>query len=116
MEADLSRYYGIDYRDRWRQDEIGRPRLTLRMIAVRVRHLPPDSAVVVAINGEPGWTRDQVLTADVWSALAGKEHAALAAARKSQGRTMTAEFLNALGAARRRLRERKQKIASGEIT
>lgn len=53
MEADLSRYHQCDYRDRWRTDEHGRPRLTLRQIWVRVRHLPVDSAVM---QTDPDWT------------------------------------------------------------
>lgn len=116
MEADLSRYHQIDYRDRWRLDEHGRPRLTLRMIAVRVRHLPLDSATAIAVNGEPGWDRLHVLTADVWSALTGKEHPALAVARKSRGKFLSAERVKAILAARRRARERKRKIEAGEIT
>ncbi len=116
MEADLSRYYGIDYRDRWRLDEHGHPRLTLRMILVRLRHLPGDSATAIATKGEPEWTRLEVLITDLWSAWAGKEHPAIAKARRSSRRFQPAERLRAFGDARRRRRERKRKIAAGEIT
>lgn len=117
MEADLARYYHVDLLDRWRTDLEGRPLLTLRQIAVRVRHLPPDSAVAVALNGgEAGWTRDQVLLTDIWSTWNGKEHPALALARRSRGRIPTAERLRRLVAARRRARDRRRRIARGEIT
>lgn len=52
MEADLSRFHNIDYRDRWRFDAQGRRRLTLRMIWVRVKHLPTDSAVAQVLRGD----------------------------------------------------------------
>ena len=48
VEADLSRYHHIDYRDRGRFGPDGRRLLTLRMILVRVRHLPPESATAIA--------------------------------------------------------------------
>lgn len=58
VEADLSRFYGIDIRDRWLTDALGRPRLTLRMMVVRLRHLPLDSAVSQCENeGEKPWER-----------------------------------------------------------
>jgi hypothetical protein len=74
VEADLSRFHQIDYRDRWRFDEHGR-RLTLRMIAVRVRHLPADSATAMALGGS-GWTVGDFLAADQFRALAGQAHPA----------------------------------------
>lgn len=63
MEADLSRYYGLDLRDHWRSDADGRPRLTLRMIVVRVRYLPRDSAcaLILADQDSPLWSRTDEL-------------------------------------------------------
>ncbi|QDQ97984.1 hypothetical protein [Tomitella fengzijianii] len=75
MEADLHRYYGIDYRDRWRRDTRGRRNLTLRMIWVRVRHLPRESATQIHLNGGQiawGWT--EYLLADLWALTARKRH------------------------------------------
>lgn len=74
MEADLSRYHQLDYRDRWRFDELGRRRLTLRMISVRVRTLPAGSALRTALNdGRPEWGDTEYLLADVWQASAGSK-------------------------------------------
>lgn len=114
MEADLQRYYQIDYRDRWRGD------LTLRRLSVLVRHLPPGSATSTALNGgDPEWTRSEVLLTDLWSAWAGKEHPRIAEARKKgkrSRRSWSAQRLDRYRRARQRARERKRKIASGEIT
>lgn len=75
MEADLSQYHQIDYRDRWRFDEHGRRRLTLRMIWVRIRTLPRDSATQIALNdGRIPWGWSEHLLADLWSAFTGKPH------------------------------------------
>jgi hypothetical protein len=64
VEADLSRYHQLDLRDLWRG------RLTLRQVFVRVRHLPPDSAVSTA-TGSEGWTLTDYLLADVFTATTG---------------------------------------------
>lgn len=75
MEADLQRYYGIDYRDRWRRDDQGRRVLTLRRIGVLVRNLPLDSAAVRATNdGETPWSIEQTLLADLFHVTAGQAH------------------------------------------
>lgn len=116
VEADLARYYQLDWRDRWRTDGAGRPLLGLRRLAVLVRHLPSDSATVTAVTGEEGWTRDQVLLTDLWSAWAGKEHPAIADARRRHRRPLTAERLERLRSARARARERRRQIESGELT
>lgn len=50
----MARWYGLDYRDRWRYDADGVRRLTLRMILVRVRYLPPEAAI--ARIEDPGVT------------------------------------------------------------
>lgn len=75
MEADLSRYHQIDYRDRWRFDEHGRRRLTLRMIWVRIIHLPPQSATQIHLNdGQIAWGWTEYLLADLWQLLVRKPH------------------------------------------
>lgn len=87
------------------------------MLAVRIRHLPPDSATVTALNGgEPDWSRLEVLTTDLWSALAGKEHPAVAKARRGRKPVVTAERARKLRAARAHARERRRQIATGELT
>jgi hypothetical protein len=115
VEADLTRYYQVDIRDRWRYDEHDRPLLTLRRLSVLIRHLPDDSATAVAINGEPGWTRGEVLLADLWSAFTGKEHPALGRARKSS-KAKSASWITRIATARARLARRRHRIESGEIT
>lgn len=117
MEADLQRFYGVDYRDRWRPDEHGRPRLTLRRLHVLVAHLPPDSATAAVVgDGEPGWSRSDVLLTDLWSAWTGKEHPRIARARRSHGRPVSADRMRRLREARARARDRRRRIESGEIT
>lgn len=65
MEADLARFYGIDYRDRWRGG------LTLRRLGALVRYLPPDAAVVaIGRQGDPHWSIEAHLLDDlrmVWT-------------------------------------------------
>jgi hypothetical protein len=59
LEADLRRFYGIDYRDP--------AAVTLRQVWVMARRLPVDSALLCARNGgEPPWTRDQIIGARNW--------------------------------------------------
>ncbi|MBF6289320.1 hypothetical protein [Nocardia cyriacigeorgica] len=75
VEADLARHFGIRYTDRWRFDEQGQRRLTLREIWVRLRQLPDDSAIVIANNGgRRRWSDAEFLLADVFHALNGRMH------------------------------------------
>jgi hypothetical protein len=119
VEADLARFYGLDYRDRWRWDEHGDRRLTLRQIFVRVRHLPVDSAVLALEHGhEPVWRLEHVLLADVWQQVAHskKPHPMLVAEqRRSRGRQstrITPERARKLADGRRRARERRLQLDS----
>lgn len=75
VEADLSQYHGLDYRDRWRYDEVVTPsgrrvhlrKLTTRMIYARIRHLPPTSALAIFYNGGKWpWSLTDHLIADLW--------------------------------------------------
>lgn len=73
MEADLTRWYGVDLRDRYRYERVidGRGvehiarRLSTRRIYVLVRHLPPESALASAERGRPMWTTTDHLIADL---------------------------------------------------
>ena len=110
-EADLSRYHHIDYRDRWRFGPDGRRLLTLRMILVRVRHLPPESATAIAYGG-PGWQLSDFLLAHLFHATTGKPHPALPA----HSPIASPEREKSLRAGRARARERQRAIDAGEIT
>ena len=74
MEADLQRYYGIDYRDRWRFDADSRRVLTLRRVGVLVRNLPRGSAVVQAETEGRSWSLTDTLLADLFHATTGQPH------------------------------------------
>ncbi|MGW5876709.1 hypothetical protein ACWFMI_09210 [Nocardiopsis terrae] len=97
MEADLARYYRIELADLWRG------RLSLRRLAVLVRHLPPDSATAVAAGGD-GWTLTHYLQADTVHATTGQPHPADPRIRRAEEekRARLAEARNR--AERRRLR------------
>jgi hypothetical protein len=59
VEADLQIHCGTDYRDRWGGG------LTLRRIAVLLRHLPPDSATHLALRGRMHWSVEAHLLDDL---------------------------------------------------
>ena len=73
VESDLHRFWGIDYRDRWRFDDTGARRLTLRQISVRLNHLPADSALAVAMGRR---SPAELLLMDIYEPLAGRAHPA----------------------------------------
>lgn len=73
VESDLSRFWGIDYRDRWRFDKHGRRRLTLRQIHARLSHLPADSALAVELGRR---SPVELLLMDLYEPLAGRVHPA----------------------------------------
>lgn len=56
---------GVDYRDRWRLDEFGRPKLSLRRLAVLVRNLPATAEVRAIERGGPDWPMEAHLLDDV---------------------------------------------------
>lgn len=112
VEADLQMHCGVDYRDRWRRDEHGRRRLTLRRIAVLVRALPPSSTVATAL-GQPGWSIGDYLLADVFHAQSGKAHPSRP--RSSAVQAPTPDRARKIAGARRRRARRQQAIEAGEI-
>lgn len=65
VESDLQRFWGIDYRDRWRGG------LTLRQIAARLSHLPADSALAVTMGRR---SPTELLLMDIYEPLAGRAH------------------------------------------
>jgi len=113
VEADLSRFHGIDYRDRWRAHPDGGRRLSLRMIFVRVRHLPHDAATVLAIGGH-GWSLTDFLLADLFHASANAPHPDRPTA--SAVKAYDPEREKRVRAAKRRAVERARAIEAGDIT
>lgn len=87
IASDLKTFRGVDYLDRWRGD------LTLRQIWVYIRRLPPTSALAIARNGgHELWTKQAILTAQVWERLAGRVYT---------GRPMTREEIEEVTAAKK---------------
>lgn len=116
VEADLARYYRIDYRDRWRFDEDGNRKLTLRMIKVRLKYLPPQSALGQVLDLDTGWTVGDYLLADVFHALTKKRHPARPKTRsKPAGKGRSRQRAERLAAAKRRKAARDARIARGEL-
>ena len=111
MEADLLRWYGVDYRDRWTFDADGRRRLTLRRIWTLLEHSPPESAVRRALGGQ-GWTVEACMLADLLHAWTGQPHP-----DRLTGKAKKAQIDEKVRrAALRRKREREAAIARGDIT
>jgi hypothetical protein len=113
LEADLQRYYQVDLRDRWRFDEHGCRRLTLRRLGALVAGLPPESRVARAVGGD-GLTTDHILLMDVFHASANKPHPARPSG--TSGTHQGLERQQRLRAAKRRRAARQRAIAAGEIT
>jgi hypothetical protein len=103
--------YHVDYRDRWRFDESGRRRLTLRRLGVLLTYLPPDAATSIALGG-PGWRLEHYLAAHLFHATAGKPHPMLPKAEKAS----TPERDQKMRKAKARARERQRALDAGEIT
>lgn len=100
IASDLKTFRNVDYLDRWRGE------LTLRQIWVYIRRLPPTSALAVARNGgHELWTKQAILTAQVWERLAGKVYA---------GRPMTREEMDDAIAQQRQNEQTMSKLADKE--
>lgn len=115
MEADLSRYYQTDLRDLYRRDADGVRRLTLRMLLVRVKYLPAESALAA------GWSRTDHLLDELrrqTAAAAGvknpKPHPDRPKSQKHR-RVDTPARRKAVREFHRRAAARKQAIAEGRL-
>lgn len=111
VEADLSQYHHIDYRDRWRFDEAGTRRLTLRRIVVLLRHLPADSATMRAL-GRPGLRFEHYLLADLFTAMTGRPHPAILKPEP----VVDPKREKKLRDATERMRARRDALNAGQIT
>lgn len=75
IESDLHRFWGIDYRDRWRFDENGCRRLTLRQVFARLSNPPRESRLAIALNGGKELQSDTALAVmDLQEAFTGRRH------------------------------------------
>ncbi|MFC9768653.1 hypothetical protein [Rhodococcus jostii] len=102
MEADLRRFYGVRYSDRWRFAPDGTRLLTVREIAVLIRDLPGDSRIVKHYNnGRTRWDDGTFLIADLIHAMTGKAHPARPKPPKGTDRRETPQ----------RAKVRRQRIA-----
>ena len=116
MEADLQRWYTVDYRDRWRGD------LTLRRLHNLIRHLPPESAVAALLRGgRMHWSLEAQLLDDVRMAANPGTKERPAQPHPSRPRptpqvTLTPERRRKMADARRRAYQRRLAIERGDIT
>lgn len=74
IESDLDRFWGIDYRDRWRF-KAGQRRLTLRQIHARINRPPRESSLAIALNdGKVLLTDAAIAVMDLQFTLTGRRH------------------------------------------
>lgn len=110
MESDLSRFHGIDYRDRWRFDENGCRKLTIRMIGVRITSLPADSALNTHFRGnETPWTLTDHLIADLVERLAGIKYVSRPGATNEEDEKENRRENRRAGALKRAERQRARR-------
>jgi hypothetical protein len=110
VEADLARWYNIDYRDRWRGD------LTLRRLLVLIRYLPDESALSTLMRKAPAWSVEAHLLDELRIAIQGRKGKPHPARPRGQRRRLTPERLKKIAESRRRAAARRRAIESGEIT
>lgn len=112
MEADLQRFYGIDYRDRWRGD------LTLRRLLTLIRYLPGDSAVSRS-TGHNHWSTEAHLLDELRMTLVGTKKKPAKPHPQRPRRTKKApdaKRRRQLEAGQHRAAARRRAIEAGEIT
>lgn len=115
MEADLARFYNADLRDYWtRRTREGRRVLSFRMISVRIRHLPLDSATGRIEADLPLVSMTDWLLVELWESLTGQRHR-FRPAPESKKALDTPDRQKKLAAAQARARARREAIERGEI-
>jgi hypothetical protein len=119
VEADLRQFFnGTRLGDLWRFDEHGCRLLTYRQIYVCISHLPAASALAIDANGgvQP-WSITDHLIADLWVQRANerrkksqrpKDHPRRPVVKRT--RATTPEHNDALRAAQRRAKARRQRL------
>lgn len=116
VESDLHQFWGIDYRDRWRFDEDGRRRLTLRQIHARLSHPPRTSRLAIALNGGKEPQSDAAIAAmDLWEVWTKKRHPSRPMTKEEVQARQAQQAKDEQDAARHRERqERRQQRLSGK--
>lgn len=71
VESDLDRFWNRDYRDRWRFDDTGARKLTLRQIYCRISNSPADSALAISMGRR---SPTELLLMDIYEPIAGRVH------------------------------------------
>lgn len=114
VEADLARYYNLDIRDYLtRRVRKGRRVLTFRMLSVRVRHLPLDSATGRIELGDLWFSSlSELLLVEIWESLTGQRHRIRP---PETPKPVSRERAKRLAAARERARLRREAIERGDL-
>lgn len=98
VEADLQRFYGVDFADYWRGE------LSIRRLSVLIHHLPPESACARQLSKtEAGWDVHAYLLSDLYHAFTGNPHPARPKPEAANKSTRYSTLRKALEAQRERL-------------
>lgn len=114
VEATL-RTLGLDYRDRYRHDDTGQRRLTLRQIHVQLSYAAYDSPLAIAKNGGRRPLSDAALAAmDLFEAWTGKVHPSrpLPPAEAKERQTAEQKRADAIADYQARHRSRGERLGS----
>lgn len=123
MEAELQRFCGVDYRDRWRFDEHGRRRLTLRRVFRLFQGFPETESRLVWLlvnDGQPIWPVTAHIVDDLRIAMTSDKkrqsppHPARFSKKKVRSGWGDPKRIRSLMAARQRARARRLQLAGEE--
>jgi hypothetical protein len=115
VESDLSRFWNLEYPDRWRF-HAGRRRLTLRQIHVRLSRPPVDGALALAMNfGKRPHSDTALVVMDLFEAMTGRRHPSrpMPPAERQQRDAQAAAEAKARADHADRMKEREARQQSG---
>jgi hypothetical protein len=101
VEADLQRFHGIDYRDRFRPGG-GASHLTIRRLLVLVEFLPAESQFHAAREDRSAASLTANAVMDVWESLTNQKHPGRASTAQRRQQAIEAAERTRLIARRRR--------------
>jgi hypothetical protein len=111
IEADLSLLHNLNLPDLWKPFNPDGPNLTLRMVWVRIRFLPKESALAISENGgQSPWSLEHYLLSDLW-ALAARQVAGKKAPDQHPWRVEQSKRVNAVRTETKRAAFQKSKAA-----